>query len=157
MNYRCGVFLVKLLLISSVFEVRLLQPGPSVQVALSSICLIVHLRVLLVHFSYVVEETDHNNPAAGRAPLFLMYLEFNVTSKFIFLNFSCHKPFAVETFQVEPVETRVDSNEVGSLREAFSLFVLVKGEIFKTDGTSSPECVIILRQNLSNPFVGVKN
>lgn len=88
--------------------------------------------------------------SADRALLDLGQTKLNRASVLIFLLASLHEPVAMDTNQVEPVETCIDSHQVHSIRKR-PLSVLA--ELLQAHGAPSLHRVIVGRQDFPDLLV----
>lgn len=109
--------------------------------------------MLLVLILNVRNFSGRDLSSASRTPLLLGHLVDDIASKLIFLDFSGHKPVAMQTFEVIPVEAFIYSTKIRSIREFHVLIIVLLilfNIVFKAYSAPSSERVIVLCEYLPN-------
>lgn len=92
--------------------------------------MIINFRMLTELLMNVIHFTLRYFLPACWTFLVLVDLVNNITSKFIFFDFSCHKPISIEAIQVKPVKAFFDSNQIRPLREQLLPMLAVSCKVF---------------------------
>ena len=111
---------------------------------------ILHLGVFIEKISDVIELLLSHMSPTDRTPLVLIGFVLDFTSKYVRFLESLHIPVSIQTYQMESMETLINSHEVYSICELLcGKILIILAEILKTYSASTVNSIIKFSQYFS--------